>query len=120
MKIFYCSALLASLALGAFAQSAQKAISYSVSFPNAAHHEAQIVMTIPGVPAGPLKVRMSRSSAGRYATHEFGKNVYDVKATDVDGNEIPLAQIEGDEWQVGDDHPAAMKISYTVFANWTD
>ena len=70
-------------------QEPQKAIYYSISFPNAAHHEAEISMTIPQAPAGEFKVRMSRSSAGRYATHEFGKNIYNVKATDVDGKELP-------------------------------
>lgn len=100
-------------------QEPQKAIYYSISFPNAAHHEAEISMTIPQAPAGEFKVRMSRSSAGRYATHEFGKNIYNVKATDVDGKELPLTQIEGDVYEVGD-HPATVKISYTLFGNWTD
>jgi predicted metalloprotease with PDZ domain len=100
-------------------QEPQKAIYYSISFPNAAHHEAEISMTIPQAPAGEFRVRMSRSSAGRYATHEFGKNIYNVKATDIDGKELPLTQIEGDVYEVGD-HPATVKINYTLFGNWTD
>jgi predicted metalloprotease with PDZ domain len=103
-----------------FAQDVQKAIYYTVSFPNAVHHEAEIVMTIPQAPAGEFKVRMSRSSAGRYATHEFGKNVYNLAATGPDGSPVKLTQIAGDEWLVNDDHPAAVKISYTLFGNWTD
>jgi len=103
-----------------FAQDAPKAIYYEVSFPNAAHHEAQILMTIPSAPSGAFKVRMSRSSAGRYATHEFGKNIYNVTATGGDGAIIPLEQIEGDVFEVAGNHPAAVKISYTLFANWTD
>ncbi|MFC0516627.1 M61 family metallopeptidase [Mucilaginibacter angelicae] len=100
-------------------QEPQKAIYYSISFPNAAHHEAEISMTIPQAPSSAFRVRMSRSSAGRYATHEFGKNIYNVKATDVDGKELELTQIEGDVYEVGD-HPATVKISYTLFGNWTD
>lgn len=100
-------------------QEPQKAIYYSISFPNAAHHEAEISMTIPQAPSGAFRVRMSRSSAGRYATHEFGKNIYNVKATDVEGKELPLTQIEGDVYEVGE-HPAAVKVSYTLFGNWTD
>lgn len=105
-------------ACGAFAQE-QRPIFYSVSFPNAAHHEAEIVMFVPQAPDGNFKVRMSRSSAGRYATHEFGKNVYNVKATDAKGKELPIKQIEGDVWEVGS-HPETVKISYTLFANLTD
>jgi predicted metalloprotease with PDZ domain len=100
-------------------QEPQKAIYYSISFPNAAHHEAEISMTVPQAPSGAFRVRMSRSSAGRYATHEFGKNIYNVKATDVDGKELPLTQIEGDVYEVGE-HPATVKVSYTLFGNWTD
>ncbi|MBD1395191.1 M61 family metallopeptidase [Mucilaginibacter glaciei] len=107
------------LASASIAQTVQPANSYSVSFPNVMHHEAEIVMTIPQVPAGPLKVRMSRSSPGRYATHEFGKNVYNVKATDGNGKALLLNQLEGDVYQVPI-HGAVVKISYTLFGNWTD
>ncbi|MDB5125034.1 MAG: glycyl aminopeptidase [Mucilaginibacter sp.] len=103
----------------AVAQQGQKAIFYLVSFPNAAHHEAEIKMTIPQAPSRELRVRMSRSSAGRYATHEFGKNIYNVKATDVSGNTLPLKQIEGDVYEVGE-HPETVVITYTLFGNWTD
>jgi len=105
--------------LCALAQPAQRPIFYSISFPNATHHEAEIVMTLPQAPIGLLQFRMSRSSAGRYATHEFGKNIYNVKATDIDGKELPLKQTEGDVYTL-EDHPETVKISYTLFADWTD
>ncbi|SHM70194.1 M61 family metallopeptidase [Mucilaginibacter sp. OK098] len=101
------------------AQQPVRPIFYSVSFPNAAHHEAEIVMFVPQAPDGNFKVRMSRSSAGRYATHEFGKNIYNVTATDAKGKILPLKQIEGDVYEVGS-HPETVKISYTLFANLTD
>jgi hypothetical protein len=66
--------------------SAQKPLEYRISFPNAVHHEAAIELLIPDVPAGALTFRMSRSSPGRYATHEFGKNVYAVKAFNENGD----------------------------------
>lgn len=101
------------------AQQPVRPIFYSVSFPNAVHHEAEIVMFVPQAPDGNFKVRMSRSSAGRYATHEFGKNVYNVTATDARGKVLPIKQIEGDVYEVGS-HPETVKISYTLFANLTD
>lgn len=105
---------------GAFAQSGKtKPIFYSVSFPNAIHHEAEVTMTIPDAPAGKLKVRMSRSSPGRYATHEFGKNIYNVKATDVSGKPLTITQIEGDVYEIAE-HPDAVKVSYTLFGNHAD
>lgn len=98
---------------------AQEAIQYTLSLENAVHHEANISMTIPNAPVGPFKVRMSRSSPGRYATHEFGKNVYDVHAYGADGKEIKITQIDGDVYEIPN-HQAQVKITYTLFANWVD
>ncbi len=121
MKKFYLLAVALLVAAASFAQQddKQKAIFYSVSFPNAAHHEAEIVITIPQAPTGKILVRMSRSSAGRYATHEFGKNIYNVKAFNVDGSSVDIKQIEGDVYEI-DDHTETVKVSYTLFGNWTD
>jgi predicted metalloprotease with PDZ domain len=114
-KILFSICLLAS----ALSLRAQQEISYEISFPNAIHHEAQVSLTIPNVPTGSLKVRMSRSSPGRYATHEFGKNVYNLKAFDGNGKTLVLKQPEGDVYEI----PApskTVKITYTVFGNWID
>jgi predicted metalloprotease with PDZ domain len=119
MKKLFLILVATVFAIGSFAQTAVKPIFYSISFPNAAHHEAEIVMTLPQVPGSALVFKMSRSSAGRYATHEFGKNIYNVKATDVDGNVLDLKQLEGDVYTLKD-HPETVKISYTLFADWTD
>ena len=48
---------------------------------------------------GPIELVMSRSSPGRYALHEFAKNVFDVQATDGSGRALPLehpGRIAGD------------------------
>jgi len=120
MKKIFLLVVTAFISTASIAQDVQKAIFYAVSFPNAAHHEAEIVMTIPQAPSRDFRIRMSRSSAGRYATHEFGKNIYNVTATDVSGTPIPLKQIEGDVYQVGEEHPETVVIRYTLFGNWTD
>src|SRR4051812_47849131 len=59
-----------------FAQRSNAPVIYDISFPNAVHHEAEITVTWAGLPKSALEVRMSRSSPGRYALHEFAKNVY--------------------------------------------
>src|ERR1700744_3124294 len=119
MKKLILTALVVFFALYSFAQSAQRPIFYSISFPNAAHHEAEIVLTVPQAPGGVLQFRMSRSSAGRYATHEFGKNIYNLKATDVNGKPLDLKQTEGDVYTLSD-HPETVKKSFPLFSNWTD
>jgi len=97
---------------------AQK-IHYNVSFPNLAHHEAQIELTATGIPAGPATFRMSRSSPGRYATHEFGKNVYNVAAFDAADKPLELQRIEGDVYQVPL-QKGTVKIRYTLFGTFAD
>src|ERR1700737_3292831 len=79
--------------------SAQR-ISYIVAFPNLAHHEARIQLVASDIPSKTAVFRMSRSSPGRYATHEFGKNVYDVKAFDQQGKPLPIGRIDGDVYEV--------------------
>lgn len=98
---------------------AQSDVKYTLSFANAAHHEAEISLNVNALTTAPLKVRMSRSSAGRYATHEFGKNVYNVKAFDGAGKALVVKQIEGDVWEIAQ-HGPVVKVTYTLFANWTD
>jgi predicted metalloprotease with PDZ domain len=124
MKKLILSAAALLFATASFAQldgptKEAKAIFYTISFPNAVHHEAEIVITIPQAPSGMIRLRMSRSSAGRYATHEFGKNVYNVKATGTDGIKLEVRQAEGDLYEIPE-HGETVKVSYTLFGNWTD
>lgn len=97
---------------------AQK-ITYRVSFPNAIHHEAHIELTASDIPLKPAVFKMSRSSPGRYATHEFGKNVYDVKATGPDGKSIWVTRTDGDVYEVPM-HNGTVTISYTLYGNYAD
>jgi predicted metalloprotease with PDZ domain len=118
-KLVLTLSLAVLMACAAFAQPAPKPIYYAISFPNLAHHEAEVAMTVSPAPDGTLQFRMSRSSAGRYATHEFGKNVYNFKAVDGEGNALDVKQTEGDVYEIPL-HGSVVKVTYTLFANWTD
>ena len=109
----------AALFLFSTGQAISQELKYEVSFPNAVHHEAEISLEVNQIPAGPLTVRMSRSSPGRYATHEFGKNVYDVKAFDAAGKPLQISQVMGDVYEVAN-HKGSARITYTIFGNWVD
>ncbi|AFD08564.1 M61 family metallopeptidase [Solitalea canadensis] len=98
---------------------AQKPIRYEVSFPNYTHHEAEISLTASELKDGPVQFRMSRSSPGRYATHEFGKNVYNVQAFDANGQKLKLVRIQGDLYEVAE-HKGTIKISYTLYGTHAD
>jgi predicted metalloprotease with PDZ domain len=114
--------LLAVSALGLWSATAiaqESPVYYSIAFPNAVHHEAEISMRLTQVPSGPLKFRMSRSSPGRYATHEFGKNVYNVRAVDKNEKPLVVTQVEGDVYEINN-HDDGVKITYTLFGNLVD
>jgi predicted metalloprotease with PDZ domain len=94
-------------------------IAYKISFPNAVHHEAQIALEVSDFSQKELVARMSRSSPGRYATHEYGKNVYDVKAFDRAGNAVEIGRLDGDVYKVSN-LKGYVQIQYTLYANHPD
>src|ERR1700746_2041971 len=79
---------------------AQKSVRYEVRFSNAVHHEAEVRATFSGVQTTSLEVVMSRSSPGRYAIHEFAKNVYNVRAMDESGHPLDISRPNPYAWIV--------------------
>ncbi|MDQ2711124.1 MAG: PDZ domain-containing protein [Acidobacteriota bacterium] len=98
---------------------AQKSVEYELRFDNAVHHEAEIRATFRGVPEEALEVRLSRSSPGRYALHEFAKNVYGVRAADEQGKALQIAQPDPYGWNVSGHHGTVI-IEYTLFGDHVD
>ncbi|PKA97991.1 putative metalloprotease with PDZ domain [Flavobacteriaceae bacterium MAR_2009_75] len=92
---------------------------YEISFENAVHHEAEIKASFPELKSDTVAFRMSRTSPGRYALHEFVKNVYNFKATDGKGNALKVFRPDPYQWQVYG-HDGSINISYTLFANRGD
>ncbi|HEY4108272.1 PDZ domain-containing protein [Puia sp.] len=115
---FKKSVLVLVLALGLQSVFSQR-ISYIVSFPNLAHHEAQVEMVVSDLNGRTAVFRMSRSSPGRYATHEFGKNIYDLKATDQNGKALTVNRTDGDVYEVSR-YNGYIRLQYTLYGNYAD
>lgn len=94
-------------------------VRYSVSFPNAVHHEASIEVVFSGIGPGMLELRMSRTSPGRYAVHEFAKNVYAVQATGRDGRTVEMTRPNPHQWNVSG-HGGEVRVRYTLFGDRAD
>lgn len=110
----------AVLCLATVAALPAQEVRYEFRMPNAAHHEAEITVTWTGVPAGrPLEARMSRSSPGRYALHEFAKNVYGVRAEDSRGRPLAITRPNPHQWDVAG-HDGTVRLRYTLFADRAD
>ena len=92
---------------------------YALSFPEPEHRWMQVEVTVGGLPAEPLSMRMSAASPGRYARHEFAKNVFAVRAFDGDGNELDAVRSEMARWDVAG-HDGTVRFSYRVFGDRVD
>lgn len=94
-------------------------IRYDVTFPHAVHNEADITLTLRNLGEGPVMISMSRSSPGRYALHEFAKNIYDIKAVDGQDEELEITRPDLHNWLVHG-HDGTIKFSYTLYADHAD
>src|SRR3954451_7291697 len=91
--------------------SAPAPVEYRLSFPDAVHHVMLVEVTFRNVPPGPLQVRMSRSSPGRYAAFDFAKNVFEEHFTDGKGRALTPARPNPEEWDVSG-HDGTVHVSY--------
>jgi predicted metalloprotease with PDZ domain len=98
---------------------AQAPVSYRLSFPEPHHRWMQVEVTFADVPTGVLQVRMSRSSPGRYALHEFAKNVYDVRIVSGAGKPLVAARPNLHQWDVSG-HDGTVRVTYKVFGDRVD
>ena len=98
---------------------AQEPVRYAVSFPNAAHHEAEVRATFSGVRQPVLEVLISRSSPGRYTLHEFPKQVYNFRASDGQGHALTVTRPFDYQWNVSG-HKGTVVVEYTVFGDRAD
>src|SRR3712207_1420540 len=116
LKYLIC---LSWLALAPGFLRAQSIVNYTLAFPNAIHHEAEITAEFRTIKTPTLEVRMSRSSPGRYALHEFAKNVYRVKAVNSQGQPLTITRPNPYQWNIAG-HDGTVKITYTLFGDRAD
>lgn len=100
-------------------------ITYKVTFPEPEHHWMQVEMTVTGLGTTPgsagsiLRARMSRSSPGRYAVHEFAKNIFSVEAFNGKGSRLSPDRPDIDVWSVSG-HDGTVRIVYKIFGDTPD
>jgi predicted metalloprotease with PDZ domain len=94
-------------------------IRYRFSFPEPEHHWMLVEVTFSGLPAGPVELHISRSSPGRYALHEFAKNVYGLTVADGAGHALTAAPLDPSAWTVSG-HDGTVTATYRVFGDRID
>jgi predicted metalloprotease with PDZ domain len=108
--------LLVTLPAPVFGQSP---IEYRLTFPEAEHRWMQIEVSFADLSADPLELHMSRASPGRYAVHEFAKNVFDLQVTDSAGASLSVTHTAPNQWLVTT-HPPNVRLSYRIFGDRID
>ena len=95
------------------------AVRYALSFPEPEHRWMQVEVTVDGLPPAPLSMRMSTASPGRYARHEFAKNVFEVRAFDGAGGELDPVRSAMARWDVPG-HDGTVRFTYRVYGDRVD
>ena len=115
----FLPSLLVLLFVTATSAAAQAPVGYRLSFPEPEHRWMQVEMSLDQVPAGALELRMSRSSPGRYAVHEFAKTIIDVRITDAAGRPLDVVRPNPHQWTVPS-HAGAVRVTYRIFGDRVD
>ena len=94
-------------------------IHYRFSFPEPAQRWMQVEATFSDLETTPLELRISRSSPGRYALHDFAKDLYDVHVYGANGRELPVERPDDAGWMVAAPGKS-VTVKYKVFGNRVD
>ena len=101
------------------AAAAQAPVSYRLSFPEPEQHWMQVEVSFDEIPAGPLELRMSRSSPGRYALHDFAANILDVRITGAAGASLAVTRPAPYQWTVTG-HTGRARATYRIAGDRLD
>ena len=94
-------------------------IVYTLDLTDVQRHELHVTVDFPAVPPGLFYVRMPQSSPGRYAQHNFARNVYDVRAFAPDSTQLTVDRVDPSTWAVSG-HTGEVRFVYTLFADGGD
>ena len=92
---------------------------YRLSFPAPQHRWFEVNVEFSDLMNEPLHVRMSSASPGRYARHEFSKNIIDIAFTGVEGSTAIVQQRGVGHWEVKD-HGGTVHVRYRIFGDRVD
>ncbi|MCY4509685.1 MAG: hypothetical protein OXG35_22375, partial [Acidobacteria bacterium] len=94
-------------------------VSYELRFPRPQQRWMEVAVTVTDLPPGPLSMRMSTASPGRYARHDFAKNVFEVRAADGAGNALEPVRSAMARWDVAG-HDGTVRFTYRVYGDRVD
>ena len=107
------------LCISTLAGQAPPSVEYRLSFPAPQHRWLAVDVRFDGVGEAPLHVRMSSASPGRYARHEFAKNLIEISFTGSDDAAVEVVRRGPAHWEVAG-HGGEVRARYRLFGDRTD
>jgi len=89
-------------------------ISYTVTFPEAQAHYAEVEMNITGLHQKTLDLKMPVWTPGSYLVREFSKNVETFTA-EAKGKAIEAKKVRKNIWRIHSENLSAIKVKYKVY-----
>lgn len=113
---------LASLSVVTWAAAAQQPAgsAYVLDVTQREQHRLLVELQLTASGAEPIELQMANSSPGRYARHDFAKNVQALQASDSEGNPLQVQRVAPSRWLVHRQHAGVVRVQYQLFANYAD
>lgn len=102
--------------LSASKAQATAIISYTVSFPEAQAHYAEIEMHISGLKQNTLDLKMPVWTPGSYLIREFAKNIEAFSAS-INGKVVASPKMNKNTWRINTKSIKEITVRYRVYAN---
>lgn len=90
-------------------------INYTVTFPEAQAHYAEVEMTITGLHQNVLSLKMPVWTPGSYLVREFSKNVESFSAA-AGGKMLPVKKSRKNTWEINTANISTVTVKYKIYA----
>ena len=107
------------LLVSTLAAQTPRPVEYRLSFPAPQHRWLAVDVQLPDLEDAPLHVRMSSASPGRYARHEFAKNLIEIAFTGAGGAPVQVDRRGPAHWEVAG-HGGTVRVRYRLFGDRVD
>ena len=94
-------------------------VEYRLSFPAPEHRWLEVEVLFSELSPEPLVLRMSSASPGRYARHEFAKNLIEITFRNGQGSAVEVDQLGVARWEVSG-HEGSVRVNYRLFGDRVD
>lgn len=95
--------------------AANEQINYTITFPEAQAHYADVEMTISGLSQKTLDLKMPVWAPGSYLVREFTRNIETLTAS-ASGKELPVVKTRKNVWHITSENTSSVTVKYRVYA----